>query len=281
MESNKNHIDLSKSVIALLLLVGLILTLSLIKNFHQQQAGSSTPTATFPPTFQAKISQPGFCHNGPNDNYGGAFIVPADINVEVLGMTLEGDWFMIQGVDINRCWIKANALTLYSNLDLERVLKFITAFTLKNTPCLVYPNTGSGVQTIIPENWRVVAYGKSDEDADWVLIVPHDSTELCWMERTALSGFKNVYLPVVPIDKVLTPTPMPIPTSMPTNVLTLTPTDAPTLTREPTSTKVPHDNGGTNTPVLLTPPTSVPPTSVPPTSVPPTPTLCWPPGHCH
>jgi hypothetical protein len=257
-------------------------------------------TATLPPTFEATIAQPVFCHNGPNDSYKGAFIVSADTPVKVLAMTIEGDWFMIQGNGIGPCWVKSVALTLPPNIDLDRILKFITAFTLDNTPCLIYPSVGSEAQTVIPVNWRVVAYGKSNQQADWVLVVPHDSTEFCWVENAALSGFINIYLPVERVDIVFSPTPTF--TLTPTDTPTLTGTPIPTLTKKPlvilTFTRTPkQDNGGGDdnpTPISPTdtivpptpipptpiPPTPIPPTPIPPTPVPPTPTLCWPPGHC-
>lgn len=191
---------------------------------------SSKPTAiivaTVPPTspltFTASISKSSYCYNGPSELYPVAEVVPADIKVTLLGMNSNGgDWFMVQNEDISRCWMEANALTIGDNVDLGKILLFITAITNDDTVCLVYPYPDQTVQTVIPKGWRISVYGKSDVDATWVLVVPHDSAELCWVEKKTLTGFPLTFLPIELPDSTL------VPTITPTTTPTTTPTRRP------------------------------------------------------
>jgi len=274
-----------------------------------------TLTITFTPTsfktFDAVVSQPGFCHNGPNESYLGAKDIASGTRVEVLATNSDGkDWFMIRGVGIDPCWIRSGTLTLPPTFDLDEVLVFTTVTTTGDTLCRVFPDEERELQTIIPPFRRLVAYGKSDPSAIWVLVVPHDSTELCWIKRDALTSFQYDSLiiesagPIPNLNDTFTHTPMIVST---TEIAAATSTNRPTSipviptkTRERGGNDNPTATPGSNnlaTNTLVPPPTNtpVPPptnTPVPPptnTPVPPptntpepiaTATLCWPPGKC-
>lgn len=254
----------------------------------------STLTLTLPPTYWVTLSQPGFCHNGPNRSYLHAIPLSAGTRVELLAIADSGDWFMLRGEGIDPCWVEANILNLTPNIPLNKLQVFATITTFEETSCRVYPGSEREIRTRIPKERRLVVYGKSNPNAEWILVVPHDSTIPCWIENKFSYDFPEVLYEAV---------------SEPTATFTLVPTAISANTRQPviitpTYTRRSGGGGGSNnptatpqpgvpsdTPVPPTlPPTStpIPPTDTPippPTSTPippptPTPTLCWPPGHC-
>jgi hypothetical protein len=250
----------------------------------------------YPPTFTTITAQPSFCHNGPNKSYLGAIPLSAGIQIEILAIADSGDWFMIRGEGIDHCWVEASILNLSPTIPLNKLEVFTTITTFEETPCRVFPGVEREIQTRIPKERRLVVYGKSNPNAEWILVVPHDSTTPCWIENRFSNDFPNVLY-----EAALEPT----------AIFTLVPTVTSTNIRQPVivmPTNTPRNRGGeggnlthtpqpgvtSNTPVppiaTLPPPTTtpIPPTYtpiMPPTSTPvppptPTPTLCWPPGHC-
>jgi hypothetical protein len=277
---------------------------------------TTTETPTFSPTstatdtpfptatiliFTAKVFRPSYCYNGPSESYLYTTIVPANTIVDILGMDSDSnDWFMIQDGIVTRCWIRKTFLDYKT--DLKQILVLTTAFTIENSSCRIYPREGGKAQTTIPSGWRIVINAKSNPNAEWVLVTPHDSTDQCWLAKRTLTVFAEEALPSVGSDVLVnSPTPIPstkthrpdggnlnrTPTSIPptsgphTSIppTSIPPTSGPHTSIPPTSippTSIPP----TSIPPTSIPPTSIPPTSIPPTSIPPTATLCWPPGHC-
>ena len=254
--------------------------------WHSPPTDTSTPTSTFPPTFDSTIAQPSFCYSGPNESNLGAIPLSAGMDVEILAISDSEDWFMIRGVDIDPCWVEANVLYISSSFDPRRVQVFTTIITTENTACRIFPDSGRTVQTIIPIDRRIVSYGKSDPEAKWILVVPHDSTKFCWIENKSELLYPE--LQIESPDFALTPTPTP---TRPTVVVVIPTTKKPT--KEPNNPP-PTNSGPVNTPNPLASNTPAPPTNTPPstdtpvpptpiptdTPIPPTPTLCWPPGKC-
>jgi hypothetical protein len=319
----KKIVSLNTPVLLILLLVGIVIVMrkcsSLSQNNPSTTSTSSTPpTSTFTHTatltlpsptptlpeeiFKGTISQPTFCHNGPNESYLKAIPLPAGIRVDILAMNSDGgDWFMIRGLGIDPCWVEASMVNTEPNVDFQRVMILTTIITTENTPCREFPSLGRAIQTIIPKDRRIVSYGKDDTEAKWILVVPHNSTNLCWIENKYSTNFSS--LPIESADFALEPTAtnQPIVPVIPTKPLRSTATKD---SRSPTNTPVPTNTlgGPSNTPIPTntpggpsnTPipdntevPTSTPVpsnTPIPPTLTPvpptPTPTLCWPPGHC-
>lgn len=225
-----------------------------------------TPTSTLPAAFKAVVFRPSFCHTGPSESYLGAITLSSGVEVDLLASNSDGgDWYLIKGINFDSCWINAEVLDIPSSILLDKILVFTTVITLENTPCHIYPSVERAVQTVIPKDRRIVVYGKSDTDATWVLVLPHDSTNLCWAQRKTLSTFSYSSLPIESANLALTL--------------------QPTATRR-SSNGSDGNNNQISSPIPTAansvPPTNtpIPPTPIPPTSVPPTPTLCWPPGHC-
>jgi len=173
--------------------------------WHSPPTDTSTPTSTFPPTFDSTIAQPSFCYSGPNESNLGAIPLSAGMDVEILAISDSEDWFMIRGVDIDPCWVEANVLYISSSFDPRRVQVFTTIITTENTACRIFPDSGRTVQTIIPIDRRIVSYGKSDPEAKWILVVPHDSTKFCWIENKSGSNFPSLLVEAA--DFALAPTP--------------------------------------------------------------------------
>jgi uncharacterized protein YraI len=168
----------------------------------------ATATATLPSAFQAKVSRPSSCYNGPSENYIVATIVPADTEVNLLGTNSDGkDWFMIQSSTIARCWLQADALLL-DNIDTNRILILTTAFTTVDSSCRTGPGISYTEQTYIPQGWRIVVYAKNDLTANWVLVTPHDSTEQCWIATTQMTQFDSSGLIIEPAPVAVTTTPI-------------------------------------------------------------------------
>jgi hypothetical protein len=238
---------------------------------------------TLPPTFNTTVNQPSFCHNGPNLSYLGAIPLSVGTQVEILAMSDSGDWFMIRGKGIDTCWVEASVLNLTTNIPLDKLLVFTTVITTEETPCRIYTSAERPIQTFIPKSRRVVIYGKSNPTAEWLLVVPHDSTKPCWIENNYPIDLSS--LPFELPDVTLRPTETPSPT--------LTATLKPFFPT-PTHTRRRSDDNNNNNPTPIPPtytpgaPPTSPPTNtpIPPptnTPIPPptlTPTLCWPPGHC-
>jgi hypothetical protein len=243
-----------------------------------------SPTFTLPPTFDAAVVSTTFCYIGPTNSFVGQTPVSEGMYVEILATIDNGGWFMIRsiGANLDPCWIVENALVILdTNFDLAKVQVFTTLIMDENTECRIYPDIGRSIQTVIPADRRLVAYGRSDHTARWILVVPHDSTNFCWVENKFNDNYES--LPIEAPDFAL--------------ALTSTPTNTPTTTGWPPTYPIPTRTSGSgnhNTPrprptiILISPPTF---TLVPPSSTPvppptntrqptPTPTLCWPPGQC-
>lgn len=210
-----------------------------------------TPTPTIASTQIANISQPSSeCFNGPSETYPRVFVIPHNTRVDIFGTNSDGrNWFLIDGVTIDTCWIRGEDLS--DEFDLNYIPIVTTIITNTASICRTGPSDIYKPQTYIPSNLRVVVNGKNNNNGDWFLITPQDSTISCWVYN---SLFFNTDTSSVPV----TDTPLP-PTHIP-----------------PTSTR-PAGGGSNNQTPSGGYSTSIPSkTPIPP----PTPTLCWPPGHC-
>jgi hypothetical protein len=284
----KNKPSLNNLVLVNIVVLGCTLLIFMYSRIASTPIVQPSTTPTVPAVFSATVSQPTFCHNGPSQNYLGVVILPAQTEVNILAISDASDWFLIRGIGIDPCWIQASFLMFPSNFDFTRITTFTTTVTIANTPCFFAP-AGNTLQTVIPKDWRIVVYGKSETYEDWVLVIPHSSTQFCWVQKTTISGFNDLSLPFEPADFALEPTPTATATPTTTKKPVIpTETLRPTATKDsnsPASTPIPTNTPGgpsntpisTNTPVPSNTPIP-PPTNTPlPTT---TPTLCWPPGKC-
>ena len=197
MTTSSSMTQFQKVIISLALLMGCVLCLVSVFFFSEEwPLISSTATPTFPPTFQATVTQPSYCYNGPANNYLSSTIVPAGTVVDVLGTKRDvTDWFMVQGQSFGRCWMQAGVL-LTDNVNFDKILRFTTSFTALESKCFAGPGENYAIQTNIPTGWIVVIYGKNDLKADWVLITPHDSNNQCWVASSSLTPFDSLTLQV-------------------------------------------------------------------------------------
>jgi serine/threonine protein kinase len=278
-----------------------------------KQTPTSTPTITFTPTsstiFNASIVKTAFCHLGPNNSLVGAVPLSRDMRVEILAISDSDDWFMIRSKpdELSPCWVEIFFLNFTDDFDPSQLLVFTTLILNQSTYCWDYPDVENHIHSIVPPYRRIVAYGKND-DATWILVVPHDSTTFCWIKNE--TDFDYPSLLIEPPDYALAPTATttltPTSTQKSVTPVPLTKTRRPDgggETNQPTATAgsviiVPTNTPGgpaaSNTPLPPATNTSAPPTNTlapsptntpvpPPTNTPQptaTATLCWPPGHC-
>jgi hypothetical protein len=173
---------------------------------------SITPTPTLLPSIPVVVKQPSYCHNGPNENYPSPIIIPAGSKVGILAKNSDGeDWFLIQAPTLSRCWINSRFINS-SGIDTKKILNIPTVSTVSDNGCYTYPDFKAELQTVIPEGWKIVIIGKSDVQADWLLVTPHDSTEPCWIKFNNLSitiaDFQDIPVNSVSTAPTLTPTPL-------------------------------------------------------------------------
>ena len=173
---------------------------------------SMTSTPTPIPSVPGIVGQQSFCYNGPNESYPTVAIAREGLKIGILGKNSDGgDWFLVQEKTINRCWIKSSNVTILEN-DVSDIFTVTSAFTETNGACYTYPDSTSDLQTFIPKGWRIVIVGKSDLQAAWLVVTPHDSTESCWIRSDvfSLTSADLLDVPVNPVIVVPTKTPEPI-----------------------------------------------------------------------
>lgn len=280
-----------------LLIIVVILSLSGNRIFGDLLPTQTQPVAIYTVTntptkqtyFGAVTKQPSFCHNGPSENYQIATELAAFTIVNPFAVNKDGDWFFINDDKETRCWVKINILSF--DFDPSLLIRLSTPEILSSTLCYTNIIDYLTIQTVIPAGWSVAAYGKSNLEADWVLVVPHDSTIQCWVASSSLGNFDPSLVPVVStlpeqllvleLTFTATTTPSATSTTSSTNINTIIP-GIPTYTKtpnpQPSSTSQPPPPTSILTSTSTAPPL---PTQPPSTSTPQsTATLCWPPGRC-
>lgn len=166
----------------------------------------TTPSITRrPPTaspallmnFIAIIRQPSACYAGPSENHQSSSIISANKQVSVLGRNSDGgDWFMVQGDNIGRCWIYGSDLQY--TFDPSLLSDIPAAVTTVDATCRSGPSTLNAANTYITQGSRILVVGKNYA-ADWVLVTPHDSFIPCWIAVNLLAPVGLSSIPIVTI----------------------------------------------------------------------------------